>query len=194
MKYTDIFKYYSFDKLNPQNKYFEIKKDNYEKVRKAYFNDYSFLDCYPIRATIQTTEKCNLNCKMCQIHGKATNRKLLSMTKQNLDFCIEKLFPYLIEVHPTNIGEPLVYEWFDYFCQKTIEYGVLFDITTNGMLLTEDKIEKILPSLLDIKISFDGIKKETFENIRINSNFDIVLQNSIHIINAIICILAKIFY
>jgi len=177
MKYVDIFKYYSFNKLDNENKYFEKKKNNYEKVRNAFFKDYSILDCFPIRATIQTTENCNLRCKMCQIHGKATNRNLLSMTKQNLDFCIEKLFPYLIEFHPTNIGEPLVYEWFDYLCKKTIEYGVLFDITTNGMLLTEDKIKNILPSLLDIKISFDGIKKETFEKIRINSDFDILLQN-----------------
>jgi radical SAM protein with 4Fe4S-binding SPASM domain len=177
MKYIDIFKYYSFDKLDRKNKYFEIKKDNYERVRNAYFQDFSVLDCYPIRATIQTTEKCNLNCKMCQIHGKTTNRKLLSMSKENLDFSIKKLFPYLIEFHPTNIGEPLIYEWFDYLCKKTFEYGVLFDITTNGMLLTEDKIKNILPTLLDIKISFDGIKKETFENIRINSVFDIVLRN-----------------
>jgi pyrroloquinoline quinone biosynthesis protein E len=89
----------------------------------------------------------------------------------------KQLFPYLVEVQPTDIGEPLMSEWFEYFCDKVAEYGVLLDITTNGMLLDESKVYKILHNLLDIKISFDGIKKETFERIRKGSNYDTVIKN-----------------
>jgi radical SAM protein with 4Fe4S-binding SPASM domain len=99
------------------------------------------------------------------------------MKKNDFDRVVEQLFPYLVEIHPTNIGEPLVSEWFEYLCDKVVEYGVLLDITTNGMLLDERKIYKILHNLLDIKISFDGIKKDTFERIRKNSNYDIVVKN-----------------
>jgi pyrroloquinoline quinone biosynthesis protein E len=99
------------------------------------------------------------------------------MKKEHFDMIAEQLFPHLIEIHPTNIGEPLMSEWFEYLCDKAVEYGVLLDITTNGMLLNESKIYKILHNLLDIKISFDGIKKETFEKIRKGSNYDTVVKN-----------------
>ena len=100
---------------------------------------------------------------MCQIHSQEENHTLEQMAKSDFDKIVQKLFPTLMEVHPTNIGEPLISPWFDYLAEKAYEYGVLLDITSNGTLLTEEKIKKILPSLLDIKISFDGAKKETFE-------------------------------
>ncbi|MDR2757269.1 MAG: radical SAM protein, partial [Planctomycetaceae bacterium] len=81
-----------------------------------------------------------------------------------------------------NIGEPLISEWFDYLCDKAIEYGVLLDITSNGTLLNESKIHKILPNLLDIKISFDGVKKETFERIRKGASYDVVVKNVEHLL------------
>jgi radical SAM protein with 4Fe4S-binding SPASM domain len=99
------------------------------------------------------------------------------MKRADFDLFADKLFPYLVEVHPSNIGEPLISEWFDYLCDKAIEYGVLLDITSNGTLLNESKIRKILPNLLDIKISFDGAKKETFERIRKGASYDVVVKN-----------------
>jgi radical SAM protein with 4Fe4S-binding SPASM domain len=178
MKYIDVFnKYYSLDKLPQGNNYYNLKKNNYEQAKLLYDNNDIELPLFPIRATIQTTEFCNLNCIMCQIHSQRQNRKLRSMNKNNFDRIVEQLFPYLVEIHPTNIGEPLMSEWFEYLCDKVVEYGILLDITTNGMLLNEHKIYKILHNLLDIKISFDGIKKETYETIRKNSNYDTVVKN-----------------
>jgi radical SAM protein with 4Fe4S-binding SPASM domain len=99
------------------------------------------------------------------------------MKRRDFDSIVSKIFPCLVEIHPTDIGEPLTSEWFGYLCEKIMEYGILFDITTNGMLLNKDVIRKILPNLLDIKISFDGITKGTFEKIRKNSDFDRVKKN-----------------
>jgi len=178
MQYVDVFsKYYAFDKLPQGNKYYPFKKDNYERVKEQFRNGNIELCTFPIRATVQTTDFCNLNCIMCQIHSQRQNRKLQSMKKSDFDIIAEQLFPYLVEIHPTNIGEPLMSEWFEYFCDKVSEYGVLLDITTNGMLLNEKKIYKILPNLLDIKISFDGIKKETFERVRVNADFGFICKN-----------------
>jgi len=178
MRYVDVFgKYYSFDKLSRDNKYYSVKRDNYERVKESYRRGDVELRTFPIRAVLQTTEYCNLSCIMCQIHSKRPSGKLRCMKKTDFDVVAKQLFPYLVEVHPTNIGEPLMSDWFGYFCDTVAEYGVLLDITTNGMLLDEEKIYKILPSLSDIKISFDGIKKETFERIRKNSDFDLIKRN-----------------
>ncbi|MCR5124281.1 MAG: radical SAM protein [Treponema sp.] len=174
----DVFeRYYSFSRLNKENPYYELKKQNYLAAKEAYFSDKTDLNTLPLRATVQTTDFCNLNCIMCQIHSQEENHTLKQMAKSDFDKIVQKLFPTLIEVHPTNIGEPLISPWFDYLAEKAFEYGVLLDITSNGTLLTEEKIKKILPSLLDIKISFDGAKKETFEKIRKGADFDKVVQN-----------------
>lgn len=174
----DVFeRYYSFSKLNQNNPYFERKKQNYLAVKEAYFSDKFDLTTFPLRATVQTTDFCNLNCIMCQIHSQKEKHTLRQMSKSNFDGIVKTLFPTLMEVHPTNIGEPLISPWFDYLTEKAFEYGVLLDITSNGTLLTDEKIKKILPALLDIKISFDGAKKETFERIRKGADFDRVVQN-----------------
>lgn len=174
----DVFeRYYSFSKLNQNNPYFERKKQNYLAVKEAYFSDKFDLTTLPLRVTVQTTDFCNLNCIMCQIHSQKEKHTLRQMSKSNFDGIVKTLFPTLMEVHPTNIGEPLISPWFDYLTEKAFEYGVLLDITSNGTLLTDEKIKKILPALLDIKISFDGAKKETFERIRKGADFDRVVQN-----------------
>ena len=178
MQCVDVFgKYYSFGRLPQDNQYYQIKKDNYRQAMLSYNANCQELRSYPVRATIQTTDFCSLNCIMCQIHSRKENHKLQSMKKEDFDRVVEQLFPYLVEIHPTNIGEPLMSEWFDYFCDKTIEYGILMDITTNGTLLDEGRIYKILHNLLDIKISFDGIRKETFERVRRGANHDTVVKN-----------------
>ncbi len=174
---TEIFANYSIDLLDSKNPYYELKIQNYKTCIQSYKNGESHLRHYPLRATIQTNETCNLKCIMCQIHGQEVKRKLLSLSFKNLQKVVQELFPYLIEVHPTNIGEPLVYKYFDYFCKQIANYGVLLDLTTNGMLLNDLVILKISPILKDIKISFDGFKEETFQKIRKKSNYGKVKSN-----------------
>ena len=174
----DVFeRYYSFGKLDTENPYYAIKKKNYLLSKESFFSRRPIVNCLPLRATLQTTDYCNLNCIMCQIHSQRERHSLKQMSKDDFDKIVQKLFPTLVEVHPTNIGEPLISPWFDYLCQKSREYGVLLDITSNGTLLTEDKINTILPSLLDIKVSFDGMKKETFERVRRGADYNTLVQN-----------------
>jgi radical SAM protein with 4Fe4S-binding SPASM domain len=146
-------------------------------AKEEYENNACNITSLPVRATMQTTERCNLNCIMCQIHSTSVDRRLLSISKREFDDISYELFPNLVEFHPTNIGEPLMSEWFMYLCNKVEQYGVLLDITTNGMLLDEEKILALLPNLLDIKISFDSLIKKKFESIRKNSNFDLIKKN-----------------
>lgn len=174
----DVFeRYYSFSKLDKENPYYEAKKQNYFRAKEAYFSSQAEVGALPLRATMQTTDFCNLNCIMCQIHSQREKHTLRQMSPKDFDTITEKLFPTLVEAHPTNIGEPLISPWFAHLCQKCTEYGVLLDITSNGTLLTKEKILEILPCLLDIKISFDGIKKETFEKIRKGADYDTVVKN-----------------
>ena len=167
--------YINFPKLNSTNRYYEQKRENWIQLREALENKRPNFSAYPVRATLQTTELCNLQCPMCQI--SRPGRKLHKMTKVTLENVARELFPYLVEVHPTNIGEPLLDENFDLLCSLLRKYGVLLDLTTNGTLLTPQKIQTILPILLDVKVSVDGVTQEVFERYRKGASFDQVMRN-----------------
>jgi radical SAM protein with 4Fe4S-binding SPASM domain len=177
--------YISYDKLDRNNPYYDIKINNYDAIIESYKNKETFLKTYPARLTVQTTERCNLTCIMCNI--TRPNEHTVDMEIATFYKLSREVLPYIIELHPTNIGEPLCSPWFLEMCSLLKHYGVLLDLTTNGLLLTDDKISTIMPILKDIKVSFDGSNKDTFERIRRGSNYDKVIEN----INSIVEIREK---
>ncbi|MBP8073564.1 MAG: radical SAM protein [Bacteroidia bacterium] len=173
----DVFRNYDLSRLDPSNPYFETKSTNFQAAKAAYASGMDHLSHYPLRATLQTTERCNLKCPMCQIHGSPITRTLQAMSHSTIHEIVRQLFPHLIEFHPSNIGEPMVHRWFDDLCRQAKTYGVMMDLTTNGTLLNQERIDLILPILLDIKFSWDGAKPETFEAIRKGADYRQVLAN-----------------
>ena len=58
------------------------------------------------------------------------------------------------------------------------KYGIVSEITTNGSLLNEGNITKLLRSNLSrITVSIDGASSEVFQKIRVKSDFNIVVSN-----------------
>ncbi len=107
------------------------------------------------------------------------------MEKELFDSVVEQLFPTLVEMHPTNIGEPLMWPFFRYMCECMNDYGVLLDLTTNGTLLSGKNIDAIENIARDVKISFDGAKKETYERIRSGAIFEKVCDNTHELVDRI---------
>jgi len=163
------------DKLDPDNEFHQRKLENLENIQRAYARKAAILKIDPARLTLQTTEKCNLACIMCNI--RRPNKNLLEMPYRTFEGIKKDILPTLVELHPTNIGEPLCSKWFGKLCRDLGHYGVLLDLTTNGTLLTKERILNILPILADMKISVDSTKKETFESIRKGAIFERVIKN-----------------
>ncbi|MHA1851692.1 MAG: radical SAM protein, partial [Candidatus Thorarchaeota archaeon] len=160
--------------LDRNNKFYSIKKKNLEMADRNYSNLSPIINSSPAKVIVQTTEACNLSCIFCQI-GKTEKGRHMNI--QIFDIVVDQLFPTLVEMHPTNIGEPLMWPHFGYMCEKMEEYGVLLDLTTNGTLFNENNIDHIENIARDIKISFDGAKKETFESLRKGAKYDSVIGN-----------------
>ena len=131
-------------------------------------------DALPSKLTFQTTDVCNLSCGHCQI---PTRLKQAAMEPRMLDQLAAQLLPDLIELHPTNLGEPFAWPHFRRLCADLHEHGVVLDLTTNGTLLTAARIEWIAPIARDVKISFDGATPETFERLRRGASFDAVCSS-----------------
>jgi len=81
-------------------------------------------------------------------------------------------------IHLTQYNEPftdkLIFERIKHIRQKRMESSFY----SNAMLLDDEKIKNILKNPPDlIRFSVDGVKKETFESIRVNANFERVTNN-----------------
>ena len=135
----------------------------------------------PIKAMcLHISHDCNLRCKYCfaSTGDFGTGRKLMPLetAKAAIDFLLEK------SVGRENLeldffgGEPLmnfdvVKQTVAYARSKEKEYNknFRFTITTNGLLLTDDKIEFINREMSNCVLSLDG-RKEVNDRLRIKIN------------------------
>ncbi|MEK9627414.1 MAG: radical SAM/SPASM domain-containing protein [Nitrospinota bacterium] len=114
---------------------------------------------------VEPTNTCNLRCSFCFVtEGMTRDEGFLDL----------ELFKKIIDDTPDlehlcmhNWGEPLlhkdIFQMFDYAHQSGVKYIVM---NTNGTLLTDKIIEKIVASPLNIiRFSIDG-SAETFKKIR----------------------------
>ncbi len=127
---------------------------------------------------VESAIACNLKCVMCpwrEIAKKSQNRGI--MTPEIWD----AIRPYLDQVQSVDFtggGEPLLQphlpEWIADAARAGCETGFL----SNGLLLKEDKLKKILAAGINwICISMDGADAEMYNQIRVGSNFNRVCEN-----------------
>lgn len=134
------------------------------------------LPCY---ISMDTTSKCNLNCKSCfrnYINIDFNTRP--DMPNNVITQVIKDLFPTAYTVNLSTIGEPLLSSHFETILNACIEYQVYLSFTTNGTLLVgSDFLQRLASVLHHIEISFDSSFPELFEKLRSGSSYDKVLQN-----------------
>ncbi|MCA9493348.1 MAG: radical SAM protein [Myxococcales bacterium] len=162
------------DRLDPSHPLTPGKLENLRRGDVAHRSRAVVTDALPVKLTLQTTDRCNLSCPHCQI---PTAKKKPAMPEAVLDRVVDELFPALIELHPTNLGEPFLWRHFERLCRDMDRFGVLLDLTTNGTLLDERRTRWILPVARDVKVSFDGATPATFERLRRGARFAEVCDN-----------------
>lgn len=145
--------------------------------------------------TLNLTDDCNLKCRYCFVIQNP-NYMSLQVAKDAVDLLIKynKQLQYDNDVPPACIklfgGEPLL--MWNQVIVPLVEYALVekryrvkFSITTNGTLLTRDKIDFIKRHDIDIMLSMDGDKdtqdsNRPFKNVDLSS-FD-VLEDKIEMI------------
>lgn len=140
-----------------------FSEDDYEKFAK-----YSVVS--PVKATcLHIAHDCNLRCKYCfaSTGDFGEGRKLMDLEtgKAAIDFLLENSGDRKNLELDFFGGEPLmnfgvVKDIVKYARSREAEYGkrFRFTITTNGMLLTDDKIDFINDEMSNVVLSIDGRK------------------------------------
>lgn len=127
----------------------------------------------PDRMYIESTNICNLNCIMCP-----TGLKQIVRPKGYMDFdvfkqIVDEMAPWVRATTLHIWGEPLLHpRIFDMveYCRRK---GLRSEISTNATLLNEEKARRLLDAGLNaIYLSIDGLRPETYENIRVRADFE----------------------
>ena len=163
----------------------------YEDVIARYHSEDKRHMTGPWRITFDTNpELCNLQCIMCEEHspcrgsqdqgGKETPAKRV-MPGEMIEKVIHDAAPYgLREIIPSTMGEPLLYESFHVFLDLCHKYNIKLNLTTNGTFPhrgASEWAELIVPVASDVKISWNGATKTTYEGIMTGSNWEKALEN-----------------
>ncbi len=87
-------------------------------------------------------------------------------------------FPTLETLHLQGLGEPMMHPQFFDMVEYAVHKGIQVTTNSNLTLLTDKHAERCITSGLGcLHISIDGATPETYEHIRIGSNFDRVIAN-----------------
>ena len=131
----------------------------------------------PAKVYLDLTPDCNLFCIMCRESIENSNRVMdLKLFKRIVDETCEGVTSYSL----FYTGESLLLRDFKdrlgYILKRKLP-GTVIDMSTNGMLLTEDISKFLIDHDVEVCISFDGSTAETFERIRRGSSFTQICRN-----------------
>jgi MoaA/NifB/PqqE/SkfB family radical SAM enzyme len=129
----------------------------------------------PITLLIELTSKCNLSCRMCNVHHAARAGMTIddALLKRTYDFARTAS-----TVYPFGLGEPLLHPDIAQIVGKYKASGPSVGMITNGMLLTEDMARELILNGLDhLVISIDAADPTLFAEIRKGGDLRRILEN-----------------
>lgn len=139
---------------------------------------------------LEITENCNLNCTYCVFNEKNISERNHSNKIMSIDIAIQSINDFYSRTNKNECylifygGEPLlsfnlIREIVDY-ANKLSNFMIKYSLTTNGLLLTQDKLDFFIKNNFLITVSIDG-NKEIHDKQRItnsqNGTFDIISNN-----------------
>ncbi|MBN1621136.1 MAG: radical SAM protein [Endomicrobiales bacterium] len=160
------------------NNYLEKYSGSYEKIVSnkmlntiELLQNKTVLKSKPMKLRIALTSDCNIRCLMCSSHNYHFN------ISENIFKEIIGLLPYLRYVQWYG-GEVFVSKYFKDIFDEACKYPYLVQrIDTNGLLLNETWINKIVEHSVGLDISIDGITKDIYEKIRYGGKFENLIDN-----------------
>ena len=162
----------------------DLKPDAFQEVRARHFDTLQRNKNYPVMMEFLLTNICNLECVMCMGEYSSLirkNREKLPTLEYHYDqafiFQLDEFIPYLKETRFSGSGEAfdVNYEIWEKIIKLNPKCVIM--VQTNGTILT-DRVKSVLSrGNFQIGVSLDSLKKNVYESIRLNANFDKVMSN-----------------
>lgn len=118
----------------------------------------------PITIDMSLTRACNLSCFFCYSITQENARK--SFTKDTVTHFMEDCAELGVKgISLVSDGESTLSPHFVEAVEKGSAAGISMAVGTNGLLLTEEKLRKILPHLTYLRFNFSGGEELRYESI-----------------------------
>ena len=163
-----------------------VKYDDYrERWKKA--ANLEEIPKFPIQIDFELNYSCNFSCSMCTWSSEVTSGKgkktwfNFEHFKKVIDMGVDN---GLSAIRLNYINEPFIRKDIFEFIKYAKLRGILdIYLSTNGSLLTENIIKKLIDSgLTRLQVSIDATTKETFNKIRQGGDFNKVILNTLNFI------------
>jgi sulfatase maturation enzyme AslB (radical SAM superfamily) len=128
---------------------------------------------------------CNFECIMCGGKWSSSIRKnrekLPPIISPYDDNFVNELVPFIKHLRLANFlgGEPFLTSLYYKIWDKIFEHNpnCAVYVTTNGSILSPKVREYLIKSNMRVVVSLDSLQKDTYELIRKNGNFHLVMKN-----------------
>jgi len=154
-----------------------IPKDNLFLANK-FLNEYelataqNILTSRPRSMLVELSTLCNLECIMCM----QRERQVTTINPKFLDIAVENM-PYLEKLMWQG-GEVFLLPQFKDILLKTLEFPYLRQtITSNFQNIDDELLDLLTRNNINLAVSIDGSKKETYEKIRTGARFSKIINN-----------------
>jgi len=161
------------------DKGFELYPKRYENYLKFKANPRSANpDFLPVKMDVEPLSRCNFKCDMCIVSSFENLKRAEDLSLEDFKEIVDENIG-VFEMKIQGLGEPFMHSDFT----KMVEYASSKNIwtrsTTNASLLHKnDNYKKIIDANIgELQISIDGCQKESYEKIRVNSKFDVMVKN-----------------
>ncbi len=181
-----------------------IEAGNYQGVRAKYYDEFAthgLADTiakikrtftggfvYPKVMEFELSNECNLECIMCNGSFSSSIRKnreklppIISPYNDQFVDELEEFIPHLTDAKFLG-GEPFMIDIYLKIWERILKINpkIRMHITTNGTFLN-NRIKDLLEGLhAGIILSIDSVEKETYKKIRVNGNYEKVMENLVY--------------
>jgi len=127
----------------------------------------------PTEVELGFNNRCNLLCVMCHQADGIPRKEMPAAIARGV---LERILPWALHLTPSDASEPLMND-LDEIVAVCKRHDVQLLLYCNATLLDEATFRRIAPWTHRIWFSIDSPHKQTFEALRVGSDFDAVLAN-----------------
>jgi MoaA/NifB/PqqE/SkfB family radical SAM enzyme len=131
-----------------------------------------------VNLNLESTLGCNLECVMCGSHLSGVTKMRRSMDAELLARVEDQVASGIEELSLTVAGEPFLTPKLPQFVAVAERHGAELSLNTNATLLKDTGLlRRVMRQSSVLRFSVDGATAETYEAIRIKSDFETVIEN-----------------
>ena len=133
---------------------------------------------HPVNLNLESTLGCNLECVMCGSHLSGVTKMRRSMDEELLARVEKQVVSGIEELALTVAGEPFLTPRLPQFVAVAERHGAELSLNTNATLLKDTGlVRRVMRQSSVLRFSVDGATAETYEAIRVKSDFGTVIEN-----------------